>query len=140
MQLSMPNWIEIERSIARNVSLKIIRREMRQRLSRSADGVVSGRVTPREATDYILGDRAIVSVPQRNTDQSKREIGVRLLKKINGVGDIIAGRLIDVFGEYDHVINAQYSELVTVRGVGASLARRIMSMRDDANRIQSEIS
>lgn len=52
------------------------------------------------------------------------------LSKINGVGPVIASKLIEFFGRIDFVYEAKYDDLIKVEGIGPITAKTIVDNKD----------
>lgn len=85
-----------------------------------------------EMTTAVSSDRApagqdCANVLQRYDRQPKRLASRRLyvLQGLPGVGPALANRLLLHFGSVEHVITADHTLLMEVRGIGAKKAQRI---------------
>lgn len=52
------------------------------------------------------------------------------LSKINGVGSVLAGKLIEFFKRIDFIYEASYYDLIKVDGIGTKLAQTIIENND----------
>ncbi len=99
--------------------------EVRRSLDWATELLVHGRVNVPEALALIqlkTAEAARTHIQQRKRE---RELRIRMLTRIDGIGQALAERLISEFGSLEAIAEAMPEQLQVVDGIGEKRARVI---------------